>query len=82
MQSQYGNFSSRIESAVHSVSDSLVLSQKLQDDVARYVETSDNLSVTEDLIAVSGKNALWSAAKLPKPPQEAASCSASYFTGV
>lgn len=70
MQSQYGNFSSRIESAVHSVSDSLVLSQELQDDVARYVETSDNLSVTEDLIAVSGKNALWSAAKLPKPPKK------------
>ncbi|EFO61336.1 Hypothetical protein GLP15_1311 [Giardia lamblia P15] len=67
MQSQYGNFSSRIESAVHSVSNSLILSQELQDDVARYVETSDNLSITEDLIAVSGKNALWSAAKLPKP---------------
>lgn len=70
MQSHYGNFSSRIESAAHSVSNSLVLSQELQENVARYVESSDHLSVTEDLIAVSGKNALWSTAKIPKPPRK------------
>ena len=70
MQSQYGDFSSRIESAAHSVSNSLVLSQELQADVIRYVENSDHLSVTEDLIAVSGKNTLWSAAKIPKPPKK------------
>lgn len=70
MQSQYGNFSSRIESAVHSVSNSLVLSQDLQENVARYVENSDHLSVTEDLIAVSGNNVLWTTVKIPKHPKK------------